>query len=111
MVSHMSCNFDDGGLGSGVAYTATVASMFRLTSDKQHSYDLYLKWLKEGDTFDASRLTNATHSWREQGRQRYGGAIRSEAPYRRRVFSPAPNVHPYHKVIRTPTARDFLHAA
>ena len=56
MVSHMSCNFDDTDLGSGVAFTATVATMFRLTSDKQPSYDLYLKWLKEGDTSASSNL-------------------------------------------------------
>ena len=56
MVSHMSCNHDDANLDSGAAFTATVAGMLRHTSDKQASYELYQKWLKQGDTAAADNL-------------------------------------------------------
>jgi len=56
MVSHLSCNYDCADLGSGVAFTAAVANMLRHTADKQPSYDLYVQWLKEGDTSAASNL-------------------------------------------------------
>lgn len=49
MVSHMSCNFDSEDMSSGVAYTATVAQTFRLTNDKQASYDQYKQWLQAGE--------------------------------------------------------------
>ncbi len=50
MVSHISCNHNDASLDSGAAFTATLASMLRHTSNKQSSYALYQKWLKQGDT-------------------------------------------------------------
>lgn len=56
MVNHMSCNHDDANLDSGAAFTATVAAMLRHTSDKQASYELYQKWLKQGDTSAADNL-------------------------------------------------------
>jgi hypothetical protein len=56
MVGHMSCNYDARDLDSGAAYTAEVAAMLRHTADKQPSYDLYCKWLKEGDTSTAHNL-------------------------------------------------------
>jgi hypothetical protein len=56
MVNHMSCNYDRQDLASGAAYTAGVAAMLRHTSDKQASYDLYCKWLQEGETDAAKNL-------------------------------------------------------
>lgn len=56
MVSHMSCNFDSGDRDSGVAYTATVAQSFRLTNDKQPSYDQYKQWIKAGEIDAANSL-------------------------------------------------------
>lgn len=43
-------------LDSGAVFTVVVANMMRNTADKQPSYDLYVKWLKEGDTSAASNL-------------------------------------------------------
>lgn len=56
MVSHLSCNYDSKNLESGAAFTAAVAAMLRHTADKQPSYDLYCKWLKEGETSTAQNL-------------------------------------------------------
>lgn len=55
MVSHLSCNYDSRDRESGVAYTATVVKLLTYTLDKQPCYDLYLKWLKEGE-FTAQNL-------------------------------------------------------
>ena len=49
MVSHLSCNYDSADRDSGVAYTATFVELLRNTLDKQPSYELYLKWLNDGD--------------------------------------------------------------
>jgi len=48
MVSHMSCNHDSQDLASGTAYTATVLEMIQQTDELMPSYDLYLRWLKDG---------------------------------------------------------------
>ena len=56
MVNHLSCNYDSADLGSGVAFTAALANLMRNTADKQPSYDLYVEWLKQGDTSAASNL-------------------------------------------------------
>ena len=56
MVSHLSCNYDTSNLESGAAFTAAVANACRHTADKQPCYDLYVQWLKEGDTSAASNL-------------------------------------------------------
>lgn len=49
MVNHLSCNYDSADKESGVAYTATVVGLLRHATDKQPSYDLYLKWLAAGE--------------------------------------------------------------
>ena len=59
MISHMSCNYDSADRDSGVAYTATVVEMLRHTADKQPSYDLYLKWLKEGEFTEENLVMRA----------------------------------------------------
>lgn len=56
MVNHLSCSYDPKNLDSGAAFTAAVAAMLRHTADKQPSYDLYCKWLKEGETSSAQNL-------------------------------------------------------
>lgn len=56
MVSHLSCNYDTANLESGAAYTMAVANMFKHTADKQPCYDLYVNWLKQGDTSAANNL-------------------------------------------------------
>lgn len=56
MISHLSCNYDPKNLDSGAAFTAAVAAMLRHTADKQPSYDLYCRWLKEGETSAAQNL-------------------------------------------------------
>lgn len=56
MVNHLSCNYDTSNLESGAAYTAAVANACRHTADKQPCYDLYVEWLKKGDTSAASNL-------------------------------------------------------
>jgi hypothetical protein len=59
MVSHLSCNYDPKDKPSGVAFTANVVEMFRYTTDKQPSYDLYLKWLKSGEFTDENLVMRA----------------------------------------------------
>lgn len=56
MISHLSCNYDPKNLDSGAAFTAAVAAMLRHTADKQPSYDLYCRWLKEGETSATQNL-------------------------------------------------------
>lgn len=56
MVNHLSCNYDPKNLESGAAFTAAVAACLRHTADKQPSYDLYVQWLKEGETSTAQNL-------------------------------------------------------
>lgn len=48
MISHLSCTHDSQNLDSGVAFTASVLSAMDHTWDMLPSYDLYLKWVKEG---------------------------------------------------------------
>lgn len=59
MVSHMSCNYDSADKDSGVAFTATIVEMLRHTTDKQPSYDLYLKWLKAGEFAEENLVMRA----------------------------------------------------
>ncbi|PPE67305.1 T6SS effector BTH_I2691 family protein [Caldimonas caldifontis] len=56
MQGAMACNYDAADIHSGLAYTAAVGLMMRYTSDKQPSFELYLRWLREGDASAASNL-------------------------------------------------------
>lgn len=56
MQGAMACHYDTADIQSGLAYTATVGMMMRYTSDKQPSFDLYLRWLREGDATAATNL-------------------------------------------------------
>jgi hypothetical protein len=55
MVDQMTCNYDENDKDSGVAYTDMVINLLRYTEDKQPSYNLYLKWLNNGE-FDQKNL-------------------------------------------------------
>ncbi len=59
MVSQLSCNYDSANKESGVAYTATVVELLRHTTDKQPSYDLYLKWLTAGEFTEENLVMRA----------------------------------------------------
>ena len=59
MVSHLSCNYDSANKESGVAFTATVVELMRHTTDKQPSYDLYLKWLTAGEFTEENLVMRA----------------------------------------------------
>lgn len=59
MVSHLSCNHDSSNKESGVAFTATVVDLMRYTTDKQPSYDLYLKWLTAGEFTEENLVMRA----------------------------------------------------
>lgn len=56
MQGAMACNFDTADIHSGLAYTAAVGMMMRYTSDKQPGFELYLRWLREGDASAAANL-------------------------------------------------------
>lgn len=59
MVSHLSCNYDNQDKDSGVAFTATFVELLRNTTDKQPSYDLYLKWLTAGEFTEENLVMRA----------------------------------------------------
>ena len=59
MVSQLSCNYDSANKESGAAFTATVVELMRHTTDKQPSYDLYLKWLTAGEFTEENLVMRA----------------------------------------------------
>lgn len=59
LVGHMSCNYDRNDKLAGEAFTTTMVDLIVHTTDKQPSYDLYLKWLKDGDYADTNLLMRA----------------------------------------------------
>lgn len=59
MVNQLSCNYDSADKESGVAFTTTVVELLRHATDKQPSYNLYLKWLAAGEFTEENLVMRA----------------------------------------------------